>query len=167
MRVAPGKTLPERYSIKRLSNDLARLYKMSFLKRRRVKRQVTTNSGKVCNRGYCYEYQISKQGFSYLSYLRSPVTPRKPTDDDLAKKVLQFQYRDDSRKDAILAAYDLVFPPQPPSQAEKFYHQGKNRSQLTLEGKKTVEELQKTANADDLRAEMLRALEKYKSISQT
>lgn len=54
---------------KLISNDLRRLYSMGLLKRRRVKRQCKTNSGKVCFRGYEYKYSISSQGWKYIGYL--------------------------------------------------------------------------------------------------
>lgn len=57
---------------KLISNDLNRLYRMGFLTRRRVKREVQTRVGKSCNRGYKYLYNISKQGKSYTAYLETP-----------------------------------------------------------------------------------------------
>jgi len=60
----------QRFRTKLISNDLRRLYAMGFLKRRRVKRECRTKSGKVCFRGYEYRYSISSQGWKYLRYLQ-------------------------------------------------------------------------------------------------
>ena len=55
--------------VKTVSNDLRRLYFMGFLKRRRVKRACLSKKGKVCFKGYQYEYSLSKQGLSYINYM--------------------------------------------------------------------------------------------------
>jgi hypothetical protein len=56
-------------TVKSISNDLGRLYRMQLLKRRRVKRAVA--SAKY-NRGYMYLYKLSSQGKSYAEYLKTP-----------------------------------------------------------------------------------------------
>ena len=55
--------------VKLASNELRRLYRMGFLKYKRVKRSVKTRSGKECFRGYMYQYSVSSQGRNYLEYL--------------------------------------------------------------------------------------------------
>jgi len=50
---------------KRTSTDLDRLYKMALLHRTRCKRIAVTRRG-VRNRGFKYEYRISKQGWQYF-----------------------------------------------------------------------------------------------------
>jgi len=55
--------------VKLASNELRRLYRMGFLKYRRVKRICITKNGKKCFRGYEYKYSISKQGWNYLKYM--------------------------------------------------------------------------------------------------
>jgi len=48
-------------STKSISNELRRLYLMGFLKRKRIKRECETKSGKTCFRGYEYVYTISRR----------------------------------------------------------------------------------------------------------
>jgi hypothetical protein len=55
---------------KRLSNSLARLHRMGFLKRERVKRPSVTLKGTFCYKGFQYRYKLSKQGQSYIRWLR-------------------------------------------------------------------------------------------------
>lgn len=57
-------------NVKLISNDLARLYRMQFLSRRRIKREVNSG-GNLCNRGYMYMYRLNKQGRSYIEYLKA------------------------------------------------------------------------------------------------
>lgn len=64
--------LRRRHSVKFLSVDLARLERMTFLKRKRAKRQVMTTTDKTCIRGWKWVYQVSSQG---RSYLRSKADP--------------------------------------------------------------------------------------------
>jgi len=53
---------------KLVSNDLRRLYRMSFLKRRRVKRSCIGRRGFI-NRGFQYTYSFSRHGLSYVEWL--------------------------------------------------------------------------------------------------
>jgi hypothetical protein len=64
--------LVSKYTPKRISNDLDRLYKMGFLGARRVKRPVTTKKGTTCYRGYKYNYYVTVQGKRYYNYLLNP-----------------------------------------------------------------------------------------------
>jgi len=87
---------------KLVSNDLRRLYRMGFLKRRRVKRSCFGRRG-FCNRGFGYMYSFSRHGLSYVEWLRmdrgvedfaaarlrSDAILRLP--DDVKKKVLAVQ----------------------------------------------------------------------------
>jgi len=50
------------------SNDLRRLYRMGFLKRKRVKRSCIGRRGFI-NRGFQYVYSFSKHGLSYVEWL--------------------------------------------------------------------------------------------------
>lgn len=54
---------------KRISNDLDRLYRMRFLKRKRQKRRVVNKYGANVRKGFEYVYSISKQGKSYIYHL--------------------------------------------------------------------------------------------------
>lgn len=58
--------------IKKASAHLVRLYRMTFLKRKRVKRIVKARNGKVCHRGFEYRYSLSSQGRKYLKYKANP-----------------------------------------------------------------------------------------------
>jgi len=65
-------TMLSEVSTKLISNELGRLYGMGFLKRKRIKRECETKSGKTCFRGYEYVYTISRQGWKYLEFLNNP-----------------------------------------------------------------------------------------------
>lgn len=56
---------------KKISNKLNRLHCMHLVDRERVKRQVVTREGKICNRGYKYLYRTNKQGTKYARYISS------------------------------------------------------------------------------------------------
>jgi hypothetical protein len=62
---------------KQLSNSLARLQRMGFLKRERVKRPCVTLKGTFCYKGFQYRYKLSKQGQSYIRWLKD----QKPIED--------------------------------------------------------------------------------------
>ena len=84
---------------KLVSNDLRRLYRMGFLKRKRVKRSCIGRRGFI-NRGFQYTYSFSRHGLSYVDWLekgklvediavaglRSDVISRHP--DDMKRGVL-------------------------------------------------------------------------------
>jgi len=57
---------------------------MGFLKRRRVKRLCAGASGKLCHRGFEYVYAFSRQGVSYLRWLRE----WKPLEDALYTQLM-------------------------------------------------------------------------------
>ena len=57
------------FSIKRISSELDKLYRMNFLRRRKTARKICVN-GKSFNRGYKYSYRISSQGSKYVTWLR-------------------------------------------------------------------------------------------------
>jgi hypothetical protein len=65
-------TMLSKVSTKTISNELRRLYLMGVLKRKRIKRECETKSGKTCFRGYEYVYSISRQGWKYLEFLTNP-----------------------------------------------------------------------------------------------
>ena len=61
------------FSIKSFSDHLDRLFRMKFLKRKRVKRQVRTKRGVLCNKGFKYVYRVSPQGWKYVTeFLANP-----------------------------------------------------------------------------------------------
>ena len=67
---------------KRVSNDLARLHRMGFLRRKRQKRFCISNiikfrNAKWCHKGYEYNYTITRQGLSYINYVKKA----KPIED--------------------------------------------------------------------------------------
>ena len=71
-RFTEDPTILSEVSTKSISNELRRLYLMGFLKRKRIKRECETKSGKTCFRGYEYDYSISRKGWNYLDYLNNP-----------------------------------------------------------------------------------------------
>jgi len=73
---------------KDVSNSLRRLHKMGFLKKERTKRSCLTSKGVVCFKGYQYEYKLSKQGSSYISWLRN----RKPMEDAMYLTLMSMVY---------------------------------------------------------------------------
>jgi hypothetical protein len=97
---------------KMMSNDLRRLYTMGLLKRRRVKRECKTKSGKTCFRGYEYKYVISNQGKSYLEYLINPEAQRRADDEDFmdfaVKAFMERKYPE--KKELALEMYDSLSP---------------------------------------------------------
>src|SRR5437867_5643911 len=56
--------------LKLVSNSLARLYRMQFLKRKRVKR-ICKQGEKTFNRGYKFNYCLTKQGWNHIKHLKS------------------------------------------------------------------------------------------------
>jgi len=89
---------------KEVSNSLRRLNKMGFLRRESVKRHCLTSKGTVCFKGFQYEYGLSKQGASYVRWLRE----RKPVEDTmhliLMSKVYSHLPEDLSRSIALVGA---------------------------------------------------------------
>ena len=55
-------------SKKRISNDLAKLYRMGFLSRKRVKRVVRSERGRRVSRGYEFRYHVTNKGYNYTLY---------------------------------------------------------------------------------------------------
>lgn len=51
------------------SKSLSRLHGMGFLVRQRLKRTCISKHGKLCSKGYRYEYSLSGQGWSYLRWM--------------------------------------------------------------------------------------------------
>lgn len=72
VRMTSGDTLfPLRnITMKRLSGDLDRLYRMGFLNRRKTIREIRQKSPMPSNRGFQYLYKVSKQGWQYSAYLQ-------------------------------------------------------------------------------------------------
>src|SRR5437867_13437220 len=60
--------------LKLVSNSLARLYRMQFLKRKRVER-ICKQGEKTFNRGYQFNYCLTKQGWNHIEYLKDRVRP--------------------------------------------------------------------------------------------
>jgi hypothetical protein len=62
-------------NVKRISNDLNRLYRMQLLKRKRIKRNCkikrSSNDGKTCDKGFMFRYSFTRQGLRYIRYLRT------------------------------------------------------------------------------------------------
>lgn len=54
-------------TVKLVSNDLNRLYRMQLVSRKKVKRPAGSVHG---YRGFMYSYRLNKQGKSYVNYLR-------------------------------------------------------------------------------------------------
>ncbi|MEM4650170.1 MAG: hypothetical protein QXP78_05860, partial [Candidatus Bathyarchaeia archaeon] len=70
--------------IKEVSKDLSRLYHMGFLKRRRLKRECLSKRGKLCYKGYKYEYSLSNQGLNYIQWM----IQEKPFEEALYSKIV-------------------------------------------------------------------------------
>jgi hypothetical protein len=65
-------------SLKRVSSDLNKLYRMGFVNRVGQERQVKTKAGKICNKGWAYDYSLNRQGHSYVwNYLWNPNPKRQ------------------------------------------------------------------------------------------
>src|SRR5208337_3565209 len=56
-------------SVAEASKRLCRLHAMGFLKRERLKRVCVSKHGKVCRKGFYYEYSLSAQGRKYIQYM--------------------------------------------------------------------------------------------------
>ena len=67
-------------SVRNVSNDLRRVHQMGFLKRKRIRRFCLSKTGKPCFKGCEYKYSLSKQGRSYLAWMR-----RKKSLEDVAQ----------------------------------------------------------------------------------
>lgn len=68
-------TITNAVNIKRVSNDLNRLYHMRLLRRRRIKRicevkNILGHNKITCPKGFMYKYSFTKQGLSYSKYLK-------------------------------------------------------------------------------------------------
>jgi len=100
-------------SSKRVSNDLGRLYRMGFLRRRAAVRRVRTRTGKTCNRGREWSYSISRQGWSYLVHMSDDKLKRlerrideRFEDEDMLVKVLVKGSRAEEMKPAELGSWE-------------------------------------------------------------
>lgn len=71
MPIPMSKNYPQgAFSLKRISADLDRLYRMNLLKRKRISRLFFVNRfGKPFGRGFMYAYKLSAQGWKYAKYL--------------------------------------------------------------------------------------------------
>ncbi len=76
------------FSIKRVSGDLDRLFRMGFLGRKRVKRIIYPKGSLPFVRGFAYDYYISKQGWQYLDYLANPRKEQTDPIDDLLHRAV-------------------------------------------------------------------------------
>jgi len=160
------KDVRKRFCVKRISNDLNRLYKMSFLKRRRIKRKVTTQSGRACHRGFCYEYRISKQGLKYLDYLKRPKRISPANVRESQKQLLQQMYKNDpTRQELLPLYYDYLFPAPPPSAHAIFWQKGRMRPQETAAGKTRIEALQGPIAESERLEDITNELAKYLQFS--
>jgi len=56
-------------SVAEASKRLCRLHTMGFLKRERLKRVCVSKHGKMCRKGFYYEYSLSAQGRKYIRYM--------------------------------------------------------------------------------------------------
>ncbi|NPA75860.1 MAG: hypothetical protein GXO25_07280, partial [Euryarchaeota archaeon] len=57
----------KKLSLKRISNDFGKLYRMGFLSRKRIPREVMYN-GKRVTKGYEYSYSLTNNGVNYMYY---------------------------------------------------------------------------------------------------
>lgn len=57
--------------VKEISNDLIRIRKMGFLKKEDIPRECHLRDGSRCNRGFEKEYTLSKQGESYVKWMKN------------------------------------------------------------------------------------------------
>jgi hypothetical protein len=88
-------------SVKEISNDLIRLKKMGLVKRYLEERLCRLGQRRTCHKGYQYTYCLSKQGQSYLKWMKET----KPAEDlahlNLMNEIAE--YLPPERKQAILA----------------------------------------------------------------
>jgi len=87
-----------------ISNSLRRLHKMGFLNKERTKRPCLTSKGTTCFRGFEYEYKLSKQGSSYVRWLRSGKPIEDATYLALISRVCNHLPEDLSRTIAVIGA---------------------------------------------------------------
>jgi DNA-binding MarR family transcriptional regulator len=66
-----------RKSVKEVSNDLRRLYRMGFLRRKRTKRFCLSRKGEPCYKGREYIYSFSEQGRRYMVWMKD----QRPIED--------------------------------------------------------------------------------------
>jgi hypothetical protein len=105
---------------KQLSNSLARLERMGFLKRERVKRPCVTLKGTFCYKGFQYRYKLSKQGQSYIRWLNE----QKPIEDlayvTLMSKVYSCLPEDLRKSIALIAARRSTYRYKGPQRQFRF-----------------------------------------------
>lgn len=77
-----------RKPVKAVSNDLRRLHHMGFLRRKRAKRFCLSKKGKLCYKGYEYNYSLSEQGRSYLRWMREQKPIEELAHIELTREVL-------------------------------------------------------------------------------
>ena len=76
--------------IKEVSNDFRRLHGMQFLRRERRKRSCLSKKGKNCYKGFEYVYSLSKQGRSYLKWMRDQMPIEKIALINLNKEIIEY-----------------------------------------------------------------------------
>lgn len=110
------------FSIKRVSGDLDRLYRMGFLSRRRVKRILNLRNSPPVNRGFSYLYKISKQGRQYLDYLSKPKTEDLPDPLDMLREAMakDMHRRLPEQFAEMLEEYMLKSPPRDRGRYKRF-----------------------------------------------
>ena len=92
-----------RASVKQVSNDLRRLHQMGFLRRRRRKRFCLSRNGRLCCKGYEYVYSFSRQGLSYVRWLRGGRLLDDLREAELAMKVFS-SLPEDLRDEVLIEA---------------------------------------------------------------
>jgi hypothetical protein len=107
----------EKYDIKRTYRHVDRLYRMGFLRKKRVKRRVMLSTGQTRYRGFEHFYSLSNRGKKYLNYLDNPDAEKKSllSFRDVAD-AMQIQYLEnllpERMKGQAARIYRDIFPPK-------------------------------------------------------
>lgn len=147
---------PERYDIKRTYRHIDRLYRMGFLKKKRVKRKVMLNTGQSRYRGYEHLYSLSNGGKKYLAYLKHGDVNKRPAtlfDHFELRQIEEFQRSlPDDKKDHARERYRLLFPSRRSPSIEQRFPSNKSTDlvwalkQLRRENEKLKEQLSECRN---------------------
>lgn len=99
-------------SVKYVSNDLRRFWKMTFLSREKVKRLVKTKSGKTCFRGKGYLYRVSNQGMKYVKHLTEPQAEEKRDNENFEDLVTRLVIEKHAPSEEVKKLMKDIFLPR-------------------------------------------------------
>jgi hypothetical protein len=89
--------------MRQTSNDLRRLHGMGFLKREKRKRPCVINimnpkKPLLCNKGFEYSYSFSKQGISYLNWLKKWRQIENTANVNIISSITRYATKEDADK---------------------------------------------------------------------